>query len=260
MKKLVLIGLVSSLIFAMTGREVMDKQKELQSSSTETDVEQMILINSDGSKEKREIKKWIKKDKEKDLSRSLIVFYQPADVRGTALLNKERTKTAEDQWLYIPAIHRLQRIAQGSKKNYFMGTDFTYEDLSADKLDNYQYKILRNEKYRNDDCYVIEAKPTKEYYPKTNYGKKILWINKDKFYTEKIEFYGKDMNLIKIQTAYKFKNIKGTIYRPLFVKMDNLAEKHKTLAKVNDLKINEPMSNKYFQTRYLLSEQHLNDE
>jgi hypothetical protein len=260
MKKLVLLGLVTSLIFAMTGREVMDKQDKLQSSSTETDMEQMILVNSDGSKEKREIKKWIKKDKAKNLSRSLIVFYKPADIRGTALLNKQRTQTEEDQWLYIPAIHRLQRIAQGSKKNYFMGTDFTYEDLSSDKLDNYHYKILKTAKFGKDNCYVVEAKPTKEYYPKTSYGKKILWINKDKFYTEKIEFYNKDLKLIKVQTSYKSKNIKGTIYRPMFVKMDNLAEKHKTLVKINNLKINIPMSDKYFETRYLLSEQHMNNE
>jgi len=260
MRKLVLLGLVSSLVLAMTGREVMDKQKELQSSNTETDTEQMILINSDNSKEKRVVKKWIKKDLKKDLSRSLIVFYAPADVRGTALLNKQRTKTEEDQWVYIPAIHKLQRIAQGSKKNYFMGTDFTYEDLSSDKLDNYHYKILKEEKLKNgDECYVIEAKPTKEYYPKTSYGKKILWVNKDKFYTEKIEFYNKDMKLIKVQTAYKFKNIKGTIYRPMFVAMNNLAEKHKTLVKVNELKINAPMSDKYFSTRYLLTEKHMNE-
>jgi len=260
MKKLVLLGMISSLVLAMTGREVMDKQKELQSSNTETDTEQMILINSDNSKEKRVVRKWIKKDKAKDLSRSLIVFDQPADVRGTALLNKQRTQTEEDQWIYIPALHKLQRIAQGSKKNYFMGTDFTYEDLSADKLDNYHYKILKEEKLKNgDECYVIEAKPTDSYYPKTSYGKKIVWINKDKFYTEKIDFYNKDMKLIKVQTAYNFKNVKGTMYRPLFVAMNNLAEQHKTLVKVNDVKVDMPMSDKYFSTRYLLNEKQMNE-
>jgi hypothetical protein len=42
--------------------------------------------------------------------------------------------------------------------------------------------------------------------------------------------------------------------------MDNFSEKHKTLVKLNNIKINEPMSNKYFEPRYLLTEQHMNAE
>jgi len=84
-------------------------------------------------------------------------------------------------------------------------------------------------------------------------------VKKFKFYTEKIEFYGKNMKLIKVQNAYKFKNVKGTMYRPLFVSMNNLAEQHKTLVKVNDVKVDMPMSDKYFSTRYLLNEKQMNE-
>jgi outer membrane lipoprotein-sorting protein len=258
MRKGLIFVLFSIYLFALTGREVLEKQKKLQASHTESSTEQMLLISSDGEKEKREIKKWIKKDEKSGFRKSLIVFYQPADVRGVALLDKEINKNEDEQWLYIPAIHKLQRIAEGSKKNYFMGTDFTYEDLSMDRLDNYTYRILKIANLRGDDCYIIEAIPTNKYYPKTNYGKKVLWVKKDKFYTERIEFYDKDMKLIKIEDAYNFKNIKGTIYRPQFVKMDNLKEKHKTLVKLNNIKINYNMSEKFFKTRYLLTEQHMN--
>lgn len=257
MKKLLLLVFVVVEIFALSGREVMEKQKKLQSSNNESDTELMLLIDSDGHKEKRVVKRYIKKNIKTDLSKNLLIFIQPADIRGVSLLNKERSKDKEDQWLYLPAIHKLQRIAEGNKKNYFMGTDFTYEDLSRDRLDNYKFKIIKIDNFGKDKCYVIEAIPVKSYLPKTSYGKKILWINKDKFYTERIEFYNKDGKLIKIQNAYKFRHIKGTIYRPMFIEMNNIAENHKTLVKIINLKVNSNLNDKYFNFKYLLTEQYL---
>jgi len=264
MLKKIIIGLVSvSVLLGMTGREIMDKQKELQKTDTEKSHELMILINEDGSKEKRELRRYIKKDNKRDLTDSLIVFIKPADVRGTALLNKQYSKDKENQWLYIPSLKKLQRIAKGSKKNYFMGTDFTYEDLSSDKLDNYHYKNLREEKLKVaktdklDDCYVVEAVPTKKYRPQTSYGKRILWITKDHFYTKRIDFYSKRGKLIKTEVSWDFINPVGSVYRPIKVKITNFKEHHKTLVKVNNIQINKKLSSKYFTQRYLLNEEHM---
>jgi len=267
MLKKILVGMICvGSLFGMTGREVMDKQKSLQTTETEQSREFMILINDDGSKEKRELRRYIKKDNAKDLTDSLIVFVKPSDVKGTALLNKQFTKEKENQWLYMPALRKLQRIAQGSKKNYFMGTDFTYEDLSADKLDNYHYKILKEEPLKvtksdkTDECYVIESIPTDEYKPKTSYGKKILWITKDHFYTKKIEFYSKRGNLIKREVSWNFVNPTGTVYRPIKIKVDNIKENHKTLVKVGRIAINKALKKKIFTQRYLLNEEHMTGE
>jgi len=263
LKKIIAGAICISSLFGMTGREVMDKQKQLQTTDTEQSHELMILINEDGSKEKRELRRYIKKNKEKDLTDSLIIFVKPSDVSGTALLNKQYSKDKENQWLYMPELKKLQRIAQGSKKNYFMGTDFTYEDLSSDKLDNYHYKILKEEPIKvaktdkTDDCYVVEAIPTDTYRPKTSYGKKIFWITKKHFYTKKIEFYSKKGKLIKQEVSWDFINPTSTIYRPIKIKVNNIKENHKTLVKVVKIKINKPINPKVFTQRYLLNEEHM---
>jgi len=264
MLKKIIVGMVCvGSLFAITGREIMDKQKSLQSTDTEKSHEIMILKNSDGSKEKRELQRYIKKDNDKDLSNSLIVFIKPSEIYGTALLNKQLTKDKENQWLYIPALKKLQKIAKGGKKNNFMGTDFTYEDLSADKLDNYHYKLLREEplkvakKDTTDECYVVESIPTDAYRPKTSYGKKVLWVTKEHFYTKKIEFYSKKGKLIKKEVSWDFRNPISTIYRPIKIKITNLKEHHKTLVKVAQIKINKPIKSKVFTQRYLLNEEHM---
>ena len=265
LKKVVLSFIGVGLLFAMTGREIMDKQKELQSTDSEETKEYMILINEDGSKEKREVSVKKKKNGD-DLTNSLIVFVRPAEVQGTALLNIQQDGGVELQYVYMPAQKILQRIAQGAKKSYFMGTDFTYEDLSPDKLDNYNYKLIKEEKVKvtasdkNEDCYVVEAIPTDAYRPKTNYGKKLLWITKDKFYTKKVEFYDKKLNFIKSEVSWNFVNKGGTVYRPLKVFVNNKKENHKTLVQVSNIKINLPISNKIFTKRYLVNEEHMIDE
>jgi len=262
-KKVMILGIIASFAFSLTGREVMEKQKKLQSTNTEQSEELMVLVDEDGTKERRGVRRYIKKDNQRDLTDSLIVFIYPADVRGVALLSKEISDTTENQWVYLPSLKTLKRIAQGSKKDYFMGTDFTYEDLSGDKLDNYKYKLLKEEPLkvaRSDkleDCYVVEAIPTPQHAKDTMYGKKILWVTKNHFYTKRIDFYGKDGKLIKRETSWDFKNLGGTVYRPIKGMMNNFKEHHKTLVKVNNIVINKEIPAKMFTERYLKNEEHM---
>jgi len=266
-RKIFILGLIISFAFSnITGREIMEKQKKLQSTNTEQSEELMLLIDEDGTKEKRGVRRYIKKDNQEDLTNNLIVFIYPADVRGVALLSKEISDTTENQWLYLPSLKTLKRIAQGSKKSYFMGTDFTYEDLSGDKLDNYKYKLLKEEPLkvtRSDkleDCYVVEAIPTPQYAKNTMYSKKILWISKNHFYTKRIDFYDKNGELIKRETSWDFKNLGGTVYRPIKGMMNNFKEHHKTLVKVNKNYIYKKIPSKIFTERYLRNEEYMLDD
>jgi len=266
LKKIVLFIFIINYLFAITGKEVIEKEKKLQATNTEQSHELMILIDEDGTLEKRELKRYIKKNKKTNLRDALITFIKPTDINGVALLEKQYKKGEQSQWLYIPALNKLQRIAKGSKKNYFMGTDFTYEDLSPIKISNYTYKIIKEEPIKvakndkSEDCYVIEMTPTNQYSPETNYGKKIIWVTKKHFYTKKIEFYNKNNKLIKTQVAWDFINPVGTVYRPIKIKVDNIEENHKTLVKVERIKINKPIKNKVFSKSYLLNEEHMVSE
>ncbi len=265
MKKVIMAGLIlilfTSLSWAITGKEVIRKQKDKHKVKSEVALEIMLLVDKDGSKEKRLVKRYAK-EVGPDLHRYLIVFTAPADIRGTALLTWENKGRENDQWLYMPAIKKMQRIAKGSKKNYFMGTDLTYEDLEPEDIDNYNYKILREEKLKHEkklwDCYVIEAvAATKQKRRETNYGKRIMWITKKNLLTLKTEFYNKRGKLIKIQTNYGFKNVKDGVFRPTKSLMDNIERKHKTLTGTKKREIDINLSNSVFTDRYILTGKYL---
>ncbi len=241
----------------LTGRQIMEKQKELHNVSSEFESQKMVLVDKTGSKETRDVRRYIK-EHETDVFRSLIVFLQPSDIEGTALLNWQHKDQADDQWLYLPAQGKMQRIAKGGKKNYFMGTDFTYEDMQSEEFDDYKYTLLKEEPYANEyTCYVVEAIPAnKEKERESAYSKRVMWLRKDIFLTVKIDFYDRREKLIKTQTNSAIENVKGTIWRAKQTIMDNHKSKHKTAIMVVKREVNEEMPDKTFTERFILKGEH----
>lgn len=253
----------------LTGRGVMEKQKSLQRIETEYGEELMLLVDvKSNTKEKREVRRYAKETKN-DFNRYLVVFMAPADIKGTALLTHEH-ENEDDQWIYMPASKKMQRIAAASKRSYFMGTDFTYEDLEPEDIDKFTYTIVGMETLDHvtppRECYKIESRPGNSSGKSSGnfssgnfssgYSKRLIWVDKTDFMTLKVEFFDKRNRLIKTQKSFEWENITGTVYRPKKTIMNNHRKKHKTLALVKTRKINEPIADQVFTERFILSEKH----
>ena len=94
-----------------------------------------------------------------DGDKSLFVFDRPPDVRGTALLTHAHINAQDDQWLYLPALKRVKRINAAKRSGSFMGSEFSYEDMSSLEVEEYTYKYLRDEPCGALSCTVIEQTP-----------------------------------------------------------------------------------------------------
>lgn len=264
MRYKVMILLVLSLIFLpffssaeeLTGRQIMDKQKELHETDNEFEAQKMILVDSADNKEVRDVKRF-SKEVEEGVNRFLIVFLSPENIKGTALLTWEHKDAEDDQWLYMPAREKMQRIAKGGKKNYFMGTDFAYEDLRAEDLDAHEYNRLKDETIDGQDCYVVEALPsTDDEIKSSGYNKRVMWIKKENFVTVKVDYYDKRDSLLKTQVNTEFSNVEGTLWRPSKTLVDNIKNKHKTLTGSVSRDIKTVIDDAVFTERFILSGQH----
>ena len=113
----------------------------------------MILRNAQGeeSKRKMRLKNFEILD---DGDKGLTIFDEPKDVSGTTFLSFSHIETADDQWLYLPALRKVKRIATNSKEGPFLGTDFSFADIERMRLADYVY-TLKEEK---ENISVIEAK------------------------------------------------------------------------------------------------------
>ena len=121
-----------------------------------------------------------------DGDKSLFVFDQPRDVQGTALLIHAHIDTQDDQWLYLPALERVRRISASTRSGSFMGSEFSYEDMSAPEVEESTYKYLRDEPCGELTCTVTEQFPLDD---KSGYSRKVVWQDTGELRTWKMELY-----------------------------------------------------------------------
>jgi outer membrane lipoprotein-sorting protein len=170
----------------------------------------MILKNKHGEESRRVLRVAILEVKG-DGDKSLSIFDEPRDVNGTALLSFSHKSGTDDQWLYLPALKRVKRIASADKSGAFMGSEFAYEDISSQEVEKYTYKYLREENYDGQPCSVIERYPVDRY---SGYKRQVVWIDKAEHRTLKIEFYDRKSSLLKTFTAKGYRQYLGRYWRP----------------------------------------------
>jgi hypothetical protein len=125
---------------------------------------------------------------EAGLGRSLVRFEAPPDVAGTAYLWVESRGRPDDHWLYRPELRRARRITAQEKRESFMGTDFTYDDLEWRDPASRTHKRLPDEKIGGAACHVIESTAKEASDP---YGKVVSWIRKDGLVPLRIKFFAR---------------------------------------------------------------------
>lgn len=217
----------------LTGRQIVDKVSANHEAPLEFELQTMTLMSGDKVDEVRETRRYALKEGE-NRWKYLIAFLSPAGVKGVGLLTWSKPGDQDDQWLYIPALgEKLKRIAQGSQKDYFMGTDFTFEDLTFEDKNDFQYTLKGEEMLDGQAHYVVETVPANDKIKKeSGYGKRVLFVRKDIFFVARTDYYDRNERLIKRQTANDLVKVKGNMWRARKALMDNLAKKHKTAVEV----------------------------
>lgn len=177
----------------------------------------MILRNKRGQESKRELEIRTLEVKG-DGDKSLTVFHTPRDVRGTALLTYSHGVDPDEQWLYLPALRRVKRIASNNQSGPFMGSEFAYEDLSSQEVDKYTYKYLKDAEIDGVDCFLLEQYPVRK---DSGYTRLQTWMDKDEYRVRKIDFYDRKGALLKTLTPSDYKQYLGKHWRANKMNMVN---------------------------------------
>jgi outer membrane lipoprotein-sorting protein len=231
----------------LTGRQIIENVYYRPTGDDATSDLTMTLINSRGDERVREIQQF-SKDYGKE-EKSIMFFLSPADVRNTSFMNWSYDEEGkdDDQWIYLPALKKVKRISSDSKSDYFMGSDFTYDDLGDRHPSEDTHKLLREEKINGEDCYVVESIPKEEDYM---YSKTVTWVSKDKWIGLKKEFYDEDGDHLKNLTVEKYDKIDG-FWVILHSEMHNIQKDHKTIMKLKNVKLNTGIDDGMFTERMM---------
>ena len=144
----------------------------------------MVMVIEDKSGRKRERALNVRSLNFQEGTRSLMKFSAPADVKNTGLLSIDYDDGAkdDDQWLYLPSLRKSTRIASTQKSGSFMGTDFSYADMTKADPKDYDYKIIKQSvAVSGRDCWLLEARPkTEKAARETGYLKTNIWVDKER--------------------------------------------------------------------------------
>ena len=232
----------------LKGRDIMLMSKDREKAKTSSYKIEMTLINSRGSMRVREVSAY-KKDYGDD-EKSVMVFLKPADVKGVGYLSISYNKAGknDDRWLYMPSLKKSRRITGSSSGDDFMGTDFTYDDMSGHEVEDYEHTREKDENIGGKMCWSVTSVPK----VKSNYSKYISWIEKESRIPIKAEFYDKQGRLLKVMEVQSLKKIDGfwTIEK---VQMENVQKKHKTVIETRKIEYNKDVKDDLFRVSTLES-------
>jgi hypothetical protein len=170
----------------------------------------MTLINATGKRTERAVR-INNLEGVGDGDKGLTVFDSPKDVQGTAFLSFTHAITADEQWLYLPALKRVKRISSANKSGPFMGSEFAFEDLSSNEVQKYSYEYLRDEKYDDQESFVVRTFPQ---YENSGYQYRDVWIDKQHYRLLKVDFYDRKGSLLKTLTQTGYRQYLDKYWRP----------------------------------------------
>lgn len=177
-------------------------------------------------------------------SKTLVRFTDPAEVRGVGLLSINEGGVADRQWLYTPAIQRVRRIAAQERRQRFIGTDFTNEDMAERVIDDYTYKLLgEGEVIDGRKTYKIEARTVSP--DKSQYAYVYIWVPVDVPYSVLVEMYDKNGQRLRILKASDLVKI-SNIWVAKRIEMSSPAEGTKTVLLVDEIKFNTGLKDDMF--------------
>jgi len=257
MKKILLmLGLSASLMFAQTARDIMDKVLDREDGDDIVTNMKMILIDKNGSKRVRDMKTFSKDKGDDELK--LIFFLSPSDVKNTAFLTYDYNDDDkdDDQWLYLPALNKTKRIPASDKDSSFMGSDFTYNDMTEPTLDDYTFEIMKETVIKRKDGKVpvwkiLVLPKNQEVIDETGYLKTEVYVRKDNYMVTRAKYYLKKANRLKYMDVKKIEKIDGIDVATQTVMTTKSGKKtiHKTVLLQTDVKMNQDLKEDLFTIR-----------
>lgn len=238
----------------MTANDIVARGEDVMRVKGVQGVSVMRIIDEKGGERIRKIKQASKLFDNGETEKRLIRFMEPADVKGTGLLTFDYKSKGDDLWLFMPALRKVRRIVSTEKAKNFLGSEFSYSDMSPPSPDDFTFKLLGEEKVKDVLCYKIEWLPKSDQVAKENgFAKRVIFIGKDNFMFRKSLYYNAEGKLQKELLVHEIKEL-DTVnhkFRAMNLEIINHLNGRRSMLVNEQLEFNPDVDDKYFTTGYL---------
>lgn len=254
---MIVLLVLSASALALTPVEIMNKNEDARKLQT---LEAKAVLSTSGGERKAATKEftwWRKLDVDGVRFKTLTKFFAPAEIKDESILFLEKSKGENEIMIYFPNLKKVRRVEAQQQSSSFMNSDFSYSDLTAVHVDEYDFKALSDEKcpqIPSKKCFVIEATPkTEDLKIKLGYTKTVSWITQDQFMVSQVEYY--DLQGAKVKRLSAEETILVDQEKKKFfshkLTMENLNKKQQTVLKFSQVKVNQSISDAKFNKQNL---------
>jgi hypothetical protein len=249
-KTISLLGLFFAGVFLVHAQDalaIVRASRDRISADTVSSRSRMVITAKDGTTSERVLDQYSKDGPRGD--RTIIVFQKPASVANTRFLTMENPSGPDDRWIFLPSLGKVRRIAATEGSGSFMGTDFSYDDISSASRDAGldAHTLVREELLNGRPCFVIESVPKDKSY---QYAKMVQWIDKGSSISYKLELYDRRGTLVKQVDILETRNVQGQ-ETPTTTRMTTLTAGTSTTIYMDIIKYDDPIPEGVFTTKYL---------
>ena len=214
----------------------------------------MELIDRKGGTRRR-VMTMLRRNQEKSGEQKyFIYFHEPGDVRRLTFMIWKYPGQQDNRWIYVPAVDLIRRIAAEDKYSSFVGSDFSYEDVSGRDLADDTHRLLGEEPLDGRETFVIESTPLAS----AAFSKRVSWIDKENFLPLKIEYYDTQNQLQRTFTANAIEDIAADdedlerVYPTVMKRtMENVKSGHRTVVTVTSVSYDLGLSDEDFSERHM---------
>ncbi len=206
----------------------------------------MRLVNKSG-KERLRVFTMLRKDTtDGGEQKYYIYFYKPKDVKRTTFLVLKKMGGDDSRWLFIPVINLVKRIAASDKHSSFVGSDFSYEDVSGRATSDDTHEFIKEDKVEGYDVYVIKSTPKE----KAAFTYVMNYIDKATYLPVRREYFNNKGAVYKVFEALEIQTVQGypTITKR---KMMDVKKNHYSLVEFSSIEYNVGIKDNIFTERYL---------
>jgi hypothetical protein len=235
-------------------RDIMARVSEARKLTGSEAVISMAIVGADGQTREREIAMATKLFDGGKTEKRIYKFLSPSEIKGTGVLVFDYEVEADDVWVYLPALRKTRRIVSSQRSQSFMGSEFSYSDLNVPALDDYDYKLVKEEPYGGEPCFVVDVTPKSTAIAESEgYARKTYWISKDKSAVRRGLFYDVRGQLLKELKAddVQLLDPKQKRYRAMKMEMVNKQNGRRSTFASKKVTLSPDANDEYFTPRYL---------
>lgn len=178
----------------------------------------MVLHDAAGRSTERALRMRVLEGAAGEGDRSLILFDSPPDQRGTALLTWNHDGIDDDQWLYLPALRRVKKIAARNRSGPFVGSEFAFEDLSSEQPGAYRWIFQGIEDCEVGRCYRVERRPVESW---SGYTRQTAWYDVVALRLLRVEYFDRKDAHLKTLVTSDWRESEEGFWRPGYMEMRN---------------------------------------